>query len=377
MRTIACIDTMGIAKSPFFRSYATAETACGVYNNRVFPWHSGESATEHYWKLRQDAVLYDVPEMPIEVKGPDAEMLLNMVFTRDISKLRPGRAAYGVACLADGGILMDGVVMRLATDHFWYVQADGPFLPWLHAHGGDMDVTVRDPQSWVLQVQGPKSLEVLAAACDTPTPDPFRYFDVRECAIGGQRLVVSRTGWTGELGFELYTTDPRADGDTLWRHLLRVGEPYGLIWSPLRSMQIRRVEAGILDYGTDIDTGMTPFQAGLAKFVDLSKPDFIGKDALARADQRPVLYGVRCPDAIPRFRGTAEIRGITVGHVLSSTWSPQLEAGIAYLRFDEPGEWTGIELSVTTTKQDVAKAEVVPLPFFDPEKRIARGIAPD
>ena len=185
MQPIACLDSMGIAKSPFFRSYATPEMTCGIYNNRVFPWNCGESATDHYWTLRRDAVLYDVPEAPLEIKGPDAEILLNAVFTRDISKLRPGRAAYGIACLADGGILMDGVIMRLAEDHFWYVQANGPFLPWLHAHGGDMDVTIRDPQSWVLQVQGPKSLEVLAAACDTAAPDPFRYFDVRECWIAG------------------------------------------------------------------------------------------------------------------------------------------------------------------------------------------------
>lgn len=374
MQTIACVNGMGVMHSPFFQSYASGETTCGIYNRRFFPWHCGESATEHYWALRRQAVLYDVPETPIEIIGPDAEQFLNGLLTRDVSKLKVGRAAYGLACLPDGGMLMDGVVMRLSEDRFWYVQANGAFLPWLLAHSAGLDVSVRDPQSWVLQVQGPSSMQVLEAACDEGAPENFRYFDVRDCTMAGQSLLLSRSGWTGELGFEVYTTAAEPDGASLWRHLLEAGAPHGLIWSGLRSMQIRRVEAGILDYGVDMDRGTTPFQAGMGKFVSFSKPDFIGKQALQATDKRAALFGVKCADGVPVYRSDVEAGGKGVGLVSSPVWSPFLECGIAYVMFREPNDWVGSEVKVTTTRGEHSTANVVELPFYDPEKRIARGL---
>ena len=375
MKTIKCISGMGITSSPFFDSYATDDSECGLYNGRVFPWRCGESATEDYWALRRGAVLFDVPETPIAIEGPDAVRLLDRVLTRSVAGLKIGRAAYGLACLPDGGMLMDGVLMRLGEERFWYVQAEGEFRPWLLAHAVDRDVSIYDPDSWVLQVQGPRSFEVLAAACDDQSAPELRYFDVAECRIGGQPLIVSRTGWTGELGFELYSTERDFDGAALWTHLLDRGKSAGLIWSALRSMQIRRIEAGILDYGTDMDAGTTPFQAGLGKFVDLSRSAFIGKSALERADQRPLLYGVRCGDGVPVYGTRAELDSQPVGRLLSSAWSPFLNCGIGYVRMDAPGEWAGTRLQIPTLDGALASAEVVMLPFYDPEKRIARGLA--
>ena len=138
--------------------------------------------------------LYDVPERPLEISGPDAVALLDKVLVRRTGNLGVNRAAYGLACDASGGLLMDGVLMRLADDRFWYVMADGEFLPWLQAHAMGMDVRVSDPGVWVLQVQGATSLEILQAVADpAPSPD-WRYFGVAHASIAGQPVVLSQIG---------------------------------------------------------------------------------------------------------------------------------------------------------------------------------------
>ncbi|MDH3688765.1 MAG: aminomethyl transferase family protein, partial [Gammaproteobacteria bacterium] len=156
-------------------------------------------------------------------------------------------------------------------------------------------------------------------------------------------------------------------------HLMQAGEEFGLIYSSLRSMQIRRVEAGILDYGTDMDRTMTPFQAGLGKFVDLSKSDFIGKLALAGADPRPLLYGIKCLAGAPSYRAQVVWQGRAVGHIRSTAWSPFLECGIGYVFFAEPGDWLGRRVTVLT-KGSEFDGTVVSLPFYDADKRIPRGL---
>ena len=360
--------------SPFYACYAVADAKLGVYNRRLYAWTLGDDVAAAYQALRSQAVLYDVPETPIEITGPDAERLLDKALTRDMTKLRVGRAAYGLACGPDGGLLMDDVAMRLGPERFLYVQADGEFLPWLAALGVGLDVTVRDPDSWVLQIQGPRSLDILGAARDGGAPDSFKYFDVLECSLGGQPVVVSRTGWTGEMGFEVYTRAD-TDGPALWRHLLAAGKQHGLINSGVDSMGIRRIEAGIVDYGTDIDSSMTPYQAGLGKFVDLNKADFVGKPALDGADQRPLLFGLRCAGATPRRFAEVSRDNRVVGQITTSSWSTHLGCGVAFVRMAEPGDWLGAAVSVATSDGGSLAAEVVSLPFFDAEKKIARGLA--
>jgi len=361
-------------RSPFFDAYAPAGTLVGVYNRRLYPWTIGDDVVANYWTLRRKAALYDVPETPIEIVGPGAERLLNKVLIRDISKLKVGRATYGLACLADGGILMDGVLMHLAPDRFFYVQADGDFFGWLSAHGLGMDVAVRDPNSWVLQVQGPAALDVLANAAEGGRPEPFRYFDVAFCRIGGQDLIVSRTGWTNEMGFELYTLGD-VDGPKLWNDLIAAGKPHGLIGTGLDSMGIRRIEGGILDNGTDMDSSMTPFAAGLGKFVDFDKGDFIGRDALLDADRRCRLFGLRVADAAP-LRGSEVLDGgATVGWMTTGAWSPYLECGVGYVRFDAPGYQPGDRVAVRLPDGGEHDGEVVELPFYDKEKLIPRGLS--
>lgn len=364
-------------QSPFIDKYATEHITFALYCNRFYPLNMGEDVLEYYWKLRRGVLLYDVPEKPLEIKGPDAVPLLERVFARRVGNLKIWRARYAIACTTEGTVLMDGVLIRLAADHFWYVKANGEFETWLKAYADGLDVTVRDPHSRVLQIQGPKSLDVLNAATGGQVPDSFGYFHAGMFNIGGQELLVSRTGWTGEVGVELYSTNA-TDHHALWDHLFECGKPFGLEFSSASSMGARRIEAGILDNGTDIEPDMTPYAAGLGAFVDLRKPDFIGRAALETADKSCLLFGLVCATITPRT-GTKVFAGDNVvGKIQIGDWSPTLDRGIGYVRFFEPAGGADGWLGQTVTLRDIEgnrhDGQVIALPFFDPEKRIPRGL---
>lgn len=365
------VTSKRFAASPFLDRYVTDDAVFGVYCGRLYPLSLGDDPVEGYWRLRRQAALFDVPERPLQIAGPDAERLLDLVFTRDVPRLVPGRAGYAIACDDRGGILMDGVLIRFSPDRFWYVLADGDFLGWLRAHAIGMDVVISDPGSWVAQVQGPTSLDVLAAACDDAPPDPFPYFGIGHVRMGGQAVVVTRTGWSGELGFEVYTT-PAVDGGALWDHLLTVGEPHGLAAQSLESLGMRRIEGGILDNGTDMDPTMTPFEAGLGRFVDLAKAAFLGRDALGSADQCPLLFGVSCPTATPVPGAEVTYGSEVVGRITAGAWSPFLERGIGYVRMQRPDTWAGTHVHLG---ENGDPAELLVLPFYDADRAIPRGLS--
>ena len=365
--------------SPYAARWPSSGVIYAIYANRLHPVSLGTDALADYWTLRRGAVLYDVPEKPLSIEGPDAVALLERVLCRRVADLGLGRARYAVACDEDGGILMDGVLIRLSADRFWYVQADGEIENWLRAHAVGRDVEVGDPSSRVLQIQGPKSLDVLAAATGSPAPEDFRYFHARTFDLGGQEVLISRTGFTGEVGIEIYGRE-RLDHLALWDHLMASGEPYGLIMGAGDSMGPRRIEAGILDNVSDIDRTMTPFAAGLGALVDFANPGFIGREALERADRRCLLFGLESAAGTPGVDDEVHFEGRRVGRLTIGEWSPTLERGIGYVRFDASfegsGEWLG--RSVTWRDRDGADhdARVVRLPFFDADKRIPRGLKP-
>ena len=375
-------------QSPYLSKYLTDPDAAvfGLYANRFYPLSLAKKGDDtdglaDYWRLRRGVMLYDVPEKPLEIVGPDAIPLLEHIFTRKIGSLKEGRARYAIACTPQGGILMDGVLMRLGENHFWYVQANGPFESWLLAHAAGHDVTIRDPKSWVLQIQGPRALDVLrAAAASDETLGSFGYFHVGRFNFGGQDLLVSRTGWTGELGFEIYSR-PETDHLALWDHLMEKGRPFDLTFGSLESMGIRRIEAGILDNGTDIDTDMTPFAAGLGSFVNFGKPDFVGRAALLAADRQPLLFGLRAKSGTPLADCVVVYAGETVGRITAGGWSPTLETGIGYVRFQQAchfaESWLDQEVSLIDRAGQSHAATVVALPFYDAEKKIPRGLQSD
>ena len=249
-----------------------------LYNGRLTPSaFSDVSDDEMYWKVRREVILRHTGELPIEIIGPDAERLLNRVFARDVSKVQVGRCSYQFACYHDGGLINDGVLLRLAEDRFWMAQADGDLLNWYRAHavnddGSPMDVRIFDPAVWVSQVQGPRSLEVLEAVIDGAMPERFNYFDMAEVSIAGQPVVIGRSGFTNELGWEFYLT-PDIDIAAVGDHILTVGEAFGMAITGAGVFRARRIEAGLLNAGSDFDGTTTPFAAGLGGFVVQAKPN--------------------------------------------------------------------------------------------------------
>ena len=373
------LNAFRVEQSPFAHRYATDQTVFGIYCDRLFPLKTApdENPVDNYWKLRRSVMLYDVPEKPLEIAGPDASRVLERVLTCRVETLEVGRCRYGVACREDGTVLMDGVVMRLGPERYWYVKADGEFEAWLAAHAVGLGAEVSDPGSRVLQIQGPKSLDVLDAAVGGGLSPEFKYFRAGFFDVCGQRLWVSRTGWTGEAGIEVYcNSGPEpTDHDALWDGLLACGEPFGMEFSSSSSMGIRRVEAGILDNGSDIEAGLTPYGAGLGQFVRLDKGDFIGRAALEGADRSQLLFGLVCATATPSAGMAVHFDGGPVGHITMGTWSPTLDAGVGYVRFDEPlpgDDWLAKTVMLHDRGGAAHGATVDLLPFIDKDKQLPR-----
>ena len=342
-----------------------------IYNRRLTAMSMAQvSADEAYWRLRRHAILRHTAELPLEIRGPDAVALLDRIFTRDIGRIRVGRCSYQIACYDDGGMILDGILVRLAEDRFWYGQADGDLTDWLRAHARGLDVAVFDPKVWISQVQGPDALRVLAAALDGPYPDRFRYFDATSVRIAGQEVVITRSGFTNELGWEVYL-GPEIDVDAVGARLLEVGAPFGMI--PVAVGGARRIEAGLLNAGSDFDASVTPFAAGLGSMVDLAKPDFIGKPALQMTDQRPRTWGLRVPGGVPRTGTGLAVNGANVGRVCSAAWSPFQRCGVAIVRLDDPALGPDSRLEVGCRDAITRPAMVCELPMYDRDRKIPRG----
>lgn len=364
-----------MAPHPLVNQELPHDPAFGVYNRRLRSlYYSRTDVHDLYWRLRRQVMLAHTGELPIEIRGPDAEALLNRVFTRDVSRIRVGRCSYQIACYADGGTMMDGVLMRLDTDRYWYGQGDGEFYGWLRAQAQDFDVEVFDPHVWVSQVQGPRSMDVLAAVSDHGMPEPFRYFDTVEVHIAGEPVVISRTGFTSELGWEFYLA-PDVDAERVGERIMEAGAEHGIHTMPAEVTNARRIEGGLLFSGTDFDDTVTPFEVGFGRLVDFDKGEFVGREALSRADRRNRTWGLLCPDGVARHGRSLRRDGASVGRVTSSAWSPTLQCGVAIVRLDDPELGPGTALEVDCTEGQSSTGEVCELPFYDRAGDIPRGRA--
>ncbi|MEL6477747.1 MAG: aminomethyltransferase family protein [Pseudomonadota bacterium] len=343
-----------------------------VYNRRLMAvCFDDQPVDEGYWRLRRSAACLHTGELPLEFRGPDAERLLDKLFTKDITRLKPGRCGYGLACYEDGGLLVDGVLLRLAEDQFWYAQADGDFYSWARAHAAGMDVEITDPNVFVSQIQGPDALRILETAAGG-MPEKFTYFAIARVDLDGQEVVITRTGYTNELGWEFYT-EPHHDADALWAHLKAAGAPYGLDLFGLDSMNIRRIEAGILNAGSDFNATTTPYAAGLGRFVDEDKADFIGKAALSTVPRARRSHGIRCEGGEPLISGEILVSGEAAGVVTAGAVSPFLKQGIGIglMESGAHGPGTGIELRCKDGA--LRPGTLVDLPMYDPDAEIPRG----
>lgn len=215
-------------------------------------------------------------------------------------------------------------------------------------------------------------MDVLAQVSDEGIPDRFRYFDLARIRIGGQPVVISRTGFTNELGWEVYFGSD-ADTDLIGERILAEGQEHGIHTVPAAVTNVRRIEAGLLFAGTDFDTGVTPFAAGLGKMVDLEKPDFIGLAALTQADGCRRTWGLRCAGGVARHGESLSLNGEVAGRVCSSAWSPYLRCGVAIVRLADPTLGPGTQVRVECADGSSRDAEICELPMYDREGDIPRG----
>jgi len=349
------------------------DPAYTLYNGRLTPELLNHATDdEMYWNVRTGVIFRHTGELPIEISGPDAEALLNRVFARNVSKVKVGRCSYQFACYHDGGMINDGVLLRLAEDRFWMAQADGDLLNWYRAHSAGMDVRIHDPNVWVSQIQGPRALEVLAAVVDGDVPAPFRYFDCAEVSIAGQPCIISRSGFTNELGWEVYLL-PDTDIPAIGDHILSVGEQFGMIITGTPVFRARRIEAGLLNAGSDFGAETTPFAAGLGHMIDFDHRDFIGRAALEKADRACRTWGMRVTGGVAVLGRAVERDGEVIGRVCSSGWSPFQGCGVCIVRMDDPADGPGTVVSVRGTDGAMLDAELCTLPMYDADRLIPRG----
>lgn len=343
-----------------------------LYNNRMTPERlNNVTDDEQYWAIRQKVIFRNTGELPIEIFGPDVEKFANRVFARDVSRVKVGRCSYNFVLYHHGGMITDGVMLRLAEDKFWMAQADGELIKWYMANAQAFDVTVSDPNVWVTQVQGPRSMDVLRDVIDGDFPDPWRYFDIATVSIAGEEVIISRTGFSNELGWEFYLR-PENDAQKIGNHIWEIGLKYGIILTGTPVFRARRIEAGLMGT-TEFDSTTTPFDAGLGHFVQMDKHDFIGREALEKADKRSRTFGMRVLGGIAERGRTISIGDDLVGIVCSSTWSPYQECGVALVRMDDPAMGPSTEVKVTGTDGKTYNAKLCSLPMYDSEGAIARG----
>ncbi len=381
-----------IRKSPYY--YASQRHGVQSYTvcNRMYhPRHYDDTITE-YWKLVQDVTMWDVGvERQVEIAGPDALRLAELLTPRDLSNCAVGQNKFLLNTDVDGGVINNPVLLRIAEDCFWFSVADGDVLLWAKgvASQAGLDVHVTEPDVAPVQIQGPKSQALMRDLFGDRVLD-LKYYWSAEFQIDGMDVVVGRTGYTGEIGYEIYLRHASRDAVKLWDAVLEAGEPHNL--SVIGPCQIRRVEAGILSYGSDIALDnnafsdyafLNPYEIGLGWTVDLDKAsDFIGKQALQRiADagvQRKVVgVEIAGDPIIGYFDDYVPVMedGRQIGQVSSAFWSPRLEKNIGFALVPVDHSEDGTVLTVRTDARGDIAAVVVPRPFVDPSKQTPKGLA--
>jgi aminomethyltransferase len=358
-----------------------------------------------YFAFRETAGLLDVtPLYKYEVYGPDAGALLARMMVRDMSKLKVGRVAYTCWCDDDGKVIDDGTVSRLGETHFRVTAAD-PTLHWLQALSHGFDVTIEDSSARLaaLALQGPTSRAILREATDAGSSpiDALKFFGVTRSAISGIPVWISRTGYTGDLGYEVWVE--REQALAVWDALMAAGQPHGIEPAGLDALDVVRIEAGFILLGVDYYSShkvvlesrkSTPIELGFGWMVDLERGNFIGRDAIAAEMKRgPVwhlvglevsweeleaLYaGFNLPPSLPATarRDALPIYaedGRQVGQATSHTWSPLLKKYLAIASVRPGSEAKGTKLQIEHTveyERRKVTATVAPIPFYDPERK--------
>jgi glycine cleavage system aminomethyltransferase T len=302
---------------------------------------------------------------------------MNLLTPRDLSKCAVGKGRYVLLTADDGGIINDPVLLRLDDSRFWLAAADSDILLWAKGvalHSG-MEVQVSELDVAPLQVQGPKSRDVVQDLFGERAVR-LSYYEFFETQLGTIPVIVTRTGWTGELGYEIYLLDP-ARGTDLWDRIMEAGRRYDI--APAGPSDIRRIEAGILNYGVDMTLETNPYEIGLERLVNLNKPEpFIGRDALKRISSdgvRRKLVGVEIDGAnldLNMTKWPVRAANAPAGQVTSAVYSPRLKKNVGYAMVPIEHSALGTSLKVDTPDGERG-AVVVNMPFIDPTKAMAKA----
>ena len=367
-------------RSPFFE--ATLRYGCtafDIYNHTYLPAYYDDPVTE-YWHLLRQVTIWDVGvERQVEITGPDAFEFTNMLTCRDLTTCRVGQCKYAPIIDDRGGILNDPILLRLGERHFWLSIADSDILLWARGvalHSG-MDVEIGEPDVWPVQVQGPHSRDVMDQLFGEPVM-ALPYYFCTETETDGIPVVVSRTGWTGEVGYEIYLRDS-SRGDDLWERIMAAGKPFDI--RPIAPCETRRLEGGIFNYGSDFTWENNPLEVtGMERLVELDQEaGFIGRDALRRIAEQGVtrkLVGVQLSGGPMEWELTRPwpvlLDGRVVGRVTDAIHSPRLERNIGYAWVPIEAATIGTTLQVDTPEGE-GSATVARLPFIDPGKRIPKS----
>jgi len=344
-----------------------------VYNHMYFPIRYDTFEAE-FDALLNDVTVWDVSvERCLEISGPDGFRFAQLMTPRDLSKCAVGQAKYVLIVDSDGGIINDPVLTRMDENTFWFALASSDAL--LFARGlknayPDLDVTIREADVAPMQIQGPKSKDLMRDLLGDEVLD-IKYYFFKRFDLNGIPVVVTRTGWTSEVGYEIYLTDT-SKGSELWERVMKAGEPHNV--RPTGPSDIRRIEGAIFNWGADMTYENNPYEMGLDRLVD--DCDNIARDALAKIKSEGVqkkINGVEIDgDPFPALNNTkwaAKSGGNRVGKVTSAIYSPRLKKNLGYC-------WLPTELSELGTKVDIETewgprtGTVVEMPFVDPSKQI-------
>jgi aminomethyltransferase len=388
--------TLALCHSLSYREWS------GYYTVSTYEVHH-----EHeYNAIRNAAALIDItPLYKYLIEGKDATKLVNRVITRDINKVKPGQVIYCCWCDEQGMVIDDGTITRLEENKYRWTAAD-PSLRWFRQNGLNMDVRIDDisEQMAALALQGPTSGELLKNVAEADIPN-LKYFRVTSGRIADVAVDISRTGYTGDLGYEIWV--PWPDAVKVWDALMDAGRRFDIHPAGMLALDVARIEAGLLLIEVDYlsskkaliqEQKYSPYELGFGRMVHLDKENFVGRAALAQQQKSGVprqLVGLEmdwveieeryekfgltpaAPAQASRVHVPVYMGGRQVGKATSTTWSPLLKKMIALASVDtahsQPGSKLQMEITIEAVRQKVT-ATVVKLPFFNPERKTATPV---
>ncbi len=340
-----------------------------VVNHTILPKGFQKSVEADYWHLKQHVQIWDVGcQRQVELTGPDAARLVQLMTPRDLTEARVGQCLYAPLVDQQGNMLNDPIILKLADDRFWLSIADSDILLWAKglAYGLNLHVTVSEPDVWPLAVQGPRSDDLMTKVFGEQVRE-IRFFRFRWLNFNDHSLVVARSGYSKQGGFEIYLDQPTL-GIDLWDALWAAGTEFNV--SPGSPNLIERIEGGLLSYGNDFTMDDNPFECGLGQYCNLERDfDFIGRQALKEIHRKGIDRQIRgivfngnpCPAC--QHPWPVRFADRQVGYVTSSIWSPRFNRNVALAMIEKDFWGTGTRIEVESSDNLIRNGFITELPM--------------